>query len=172
MPHLIESARSGRAKCRGCGRQIKKGEMRCGERRENIFGEGEMTLWLHLTCAAYKRPEVILEVLNADINQAELLRSAASFSIAHPRLTRIGAAGLAPTGRARCRHCRDLIKKGTWRIGLVFFEEFRFEPSGFIHATCARDYFGTAKLMERIECFSAALGEDDRNALEMALKAQ
>ena len=62
VPHVIEHASSGRAKCRGCGRPIAKGELRFGERQPNAFGEGEMTLWFHVTCAAYARPESFLEI--------------------------------------------------------------------------------------------------------------
>ena len=65
MPHSIEPATSGRAKCRGCGRPIDKGELRLGERLPNPYAEGEMTLWFHPTCAAYKRPEALLEALAA-----------------------------------------------------------------------------------------------------------
>ena len=62
MPHVLEPASSGRAKCRGCGVAIKKGELRLGERLPNPFAEGEMTHWYHPVCAAYKRPETFLEV--------------------------------------------------------------------------------------------------------------
>ncbi|MGH7341280.1 MAG: PARP-type zinc finger-containing protein, partial [Candidatus Rokuibacteriota bacterium] len=63
MPHVFETASSGRAKCRGCAQPIAKGDLRFGERLPNPFGEGEMTLWFHPICAAYKRPEPILEAL-------------------------------------------------------------------------------------------------------------
>ncbi len=56
MPHVFEPAPTGRAKCRGCGRPIEKGEARFGERIPNPFAEGETTLWFHPLCAAYKRP--------------------------------------------------------------------------------------------------------------------
>ena len=63
MPHTLEPASSGRAKCRVCGQKLAKGEIRLGERQPNPFGDGEMTLWFHPSCAAFKRPEVFLEVL-------------------------------------------------------------------------------------------------------------
>jgi poly(ADP-ribose) polymerase-like protein len=63
MSHSIEPATSGRAKCRGCGRPIDKGELRLGEQLPNPYAEGEMTLWFHPTCAAYKRPEALIEAL-------------------------------------------------------------------------------------------------------------
>ena len=42
MPHVIEPAASGRAKCRGCGEKIAKGKLRFGERLPNPFGDGDI----------------------------------------------------------------------------------------------------------------------------------
>src|SRR5690606_16278598 len=63
MTHSIEPAKTGRATCRGCNRPIAKDELRFGERVTNVFGDGETTLWFHLRCAAFKRPETFLEAL-------------------------------------------------------------------------------------------------------------
>ena len=41
MPHVIEPAPTGRAKCRGCGEKIGAGELRFGESLPNPFAEGE-----------------------------------------------------------------------------------------------------------------------------------
>lgn len=171
MPHVIEPASSGRAKCRGCDQTIAKGELRFGERQPNAFGEGEMTLWFHLMCAAYKRPEPFLEALTnqQDLENRERLAAVAEFGIAHRRVPRVNGAERAPSGRARCRSCKQLIDRGVWRIALVYFEEFRFEPSGFIHAACTREYFETTDLMERIKHFSPNLSAGDLNDLKLAL---
>lgn len=48
MAHTIEPAASGRARWRGCGERIAKGELRLGARLPNPFVEGELTLWFHL----------------------------------------------------------------------------------------------------------------------------
>src|SRR5690606_22843160 len=78
MPHVMESAKTGRAKCRGCDRRIEKGDIRFGERVPNVFGEGETTLWFHLRCGAYKRPEPFLETLAShEIEDADALAEAA-----------------------------------------------------------------------------------------------
>lgn len=170
MPHTIEAATSARAKCRGCERKIDKGELRFGERQANIFGDGEMTLWFHLRCGAFKRPESFLEALaEHDVEDAAALEAAARFGIEHRRLPRVDSASRAPTGRARCRHCRELIDKDTWRIGLVYFEEFRFAPSGYIHAACASAYLGTTELLDRISHFCPKLSQDDLSSLTLAL---
>jgi Poly(ADP-ribose) polymerase and DNA-Ligase Zn-finger region len=175
MPDTIEIATSGRAKCRGCGQPIGKGALRFGERHPNAFGDGEMTLWFHPRCAAYKRPEPFLAALAGaslyKIEDASDLEAAAQFGVAHRRVPRINGAERAPTGRARCRSCRELIERGAWRIPLVYFEESRFEPSGFVHATCAHDYFSTVDLIEHIKHFSPALGDADLDDLKTTLEA-
>ena len=177
MSHVIEQAASGRAKCRGCDQKIEKGTLRFGERQPNAFGEGEMTLWFHLPCAAYKRPAAFLEavaeggVVAADIPGADKLQAAAEAGIAHRRLPRVSGADRAPSGRARCRSCRELIDKDTWRIPLVFFEEYRFQPSGFIHAGCAREYLGTTDVMNRIRHFSPELTRGELDELKAVLEA-
>src|SRR5262245_53598448 len=126
MPHVLETAPTGRAKCRGCGRAIAKGEGRFGERIPNPFAEGETTLWFHPLCAAYKRPEPVLETLKdgagASLPDREALERAAAGSAVHRRLPRINGGERAPTSQAKCRHCREPIAKGEWRIRLVFYE--------------------------------------------------
>ena len=160
MLHVIEPAASGRAKCRGCGQKIAKDELRFGEVTENPYGDGDRTLWFHPVCGAYKRPEPFVEAMAATLAGdglvAELeaietpaaegetiawLRDQSRVGLNHRRLPRIDSAGRAPTGRARCRSCREPIAKDAWRIGLVYYEEGYFNPSGFIHASCWREYF-------------------------------
>ena len=174
MPHTIEPAASGRAKCRGCGRALAKGELRFGERLPNLYAdEGEMTLWFHLLCGAYKRPESMLEVLatHPEVAQSEpSLGEIARVGVEHRRLQRADGAERAGTGRAACRSCREKIPKDSWRIRVVFFEDGRFNPSGFIHAACAKAYLGTADVLERLLCFSAEGDEQDRASLERALQ--
>jgi len=164
MPHLIEPASSGRAKCRGCGKLIAKGELRLGERLPNVFGEGEMTLWFHVPCAAYKRPQVFLDTVpdaGEAIADRERLEAVAGRGIAHRRLPRIDGIQRAPTGRSRCRHCKEMIEQQSWRIPLVYYEEGRFEPSGYVHLRCAPAYFETADVIDSIRQFAPDLSEDD-----------
>jgi hypothetical protein len=172
MPHLIEPASSGRAKCRSCDHVIAKGELRFGERQPNAFGDGEMTLWSHLPCAAYSRPEPFLEAQNASPDaQLEPLAEAARFGIAHRRVPRLHGAERASSGRAHCRSCRELIAKGEWRLALVFFEDYRFSPGGYIHAHCAQPYFETANLLDRVRHFSPELGEAELAEVASAIAA-
>jgi len=173
MAHVIERATSGRAKCRGCGARIAKAELRLGERLPNLFGEGEMTLWFHLACAAYKRPQPFLEALQAtteSIGDVAWLEHAARHASAHRRLPRIDGAERASSGRAHCRHCRELIGQGTWRVGLVYYQEGRFEPSGYVHLRCAPVYFETADVIGHVKHFSPSLTEADLTEIRAGLE--
>jgi len=170
MPHVFESATTNRSKCRGCKQGIAKGELRFGESLPNQFGEGEVTHWFHPACAAYKRPEPLLEALQsaADVPGREALESHARASLAQHRLPRIDGAERSPTGQAKCRQCREPIEKGAWRIRLVFHEEGTFSPGGFIHLGCRAAYFETGDILEQVLHFSPALAEADREELKAA----
>lgn len=175
MPHSIERATSGRAACRGCGAKIAAKEWRLGERLPNPFADGEgaeMTHWYHLTCGAFRRPEAFLEALAAaptgeltDLADRAMLEHEAALGITHRRLPRVNTADHAPTGRATCRACKNLIDKGAWRIGLMFYEDGRWSGSGYIHASCAEAYFETRAIRPRLLSFSPSLTEDDLRAM-------
>jgi hypothetical protein len=171
MAHVIEPAATGRSKCRACGRSIAKAELRFGEQLPNPFADGFVTLWFHVPCAAFRRPEAFLETATADNvpNDFARLRNEAERGIAHHRLPRINGVELAPSARARCRACREPIAKGEWRIPLVTFDEGMFSPAGNVHASCAHGYFGTSGVAERLYTFAPELGTDDRRALCAAL---
>lgn len=175
MPHTIEHAPSGRAMCRGCGKKVAKGDQRFGERLPNPYAEGdggEMTHWFHLPCAAYRRPEPLLETLatfSDPIDDRARLEHDARQGVAHRRLPRVSAAGRAPTGRATCRACKEPIAKDTWRVALVFYEDGRFVPSGFIHAACVATHIETTEIMDRVRHFSPDLSPGDLTALAAAI---
>ena len=170
----FELAPTGRSKCRGCGQAIAKATLRFGEQLPNPFAEGEMTHWFHPACAAYKRPEALLQALPqaaVEVPGREALERAAQGSGAHKRLARIDGAERAPSGQARCRHCHEAIGKGAWRIRLVFYEEGTFNPSGFIHPGCREAYFETSDdILDHVLHFSRALGADEREAFGRALR--
>jgi hypothetical protein len=174
LGNVFEPAASGRAKCRGCGRTLAKGEWRFGERLPNPFGEGEVTHWFHPGCAAWKRPEALAAGL-ADAppdlpDRVDLERIVAS-STATPRLTRIDGAERSPSSQARCRLCKEPIEKGEWRIRLVFHEEGTFSPGGFIHMACRTAYFEGADVAAPVMHFSSALETSERDALGAALES-
>jgi hypothetical protein len=143
--------------------------MRFGENLPNLFGEGEMTLWFHLMCAAYKRPEVFMEAFSAhppDVPEREALERAARASLAFRRNARIDGAERSPTSQARCRHCHEIIERGSWRIRIAYYEQGRFYPGGFLHLACRMEYFAGHDILEQLLYFSPALSEADREDLE------
>ncbi len=172
MPHLIDAAPTGRAKCRGCGGKIAAGELRFGESLPNPFADGETTHWFHVDCAALKRPAPFLEAVAGaaqPLPERERLESEARRGLEHERLSRIDGAERAPTGRAQCRHCREPIAKDAWRMRLVFYEDGRFQPAGYVHPRCAAAYFGTADVLARVRRFAPDLGDEDAAAVQAEL---
>lgn len=146
--------------------------MRFGERLPNLFGEGEMTAWFHLLCAAYRRPQSILDALNeqpaVEVPDREMLQQAARASLASPHISRIDGAEYSPTGQARCRSCHELIARGGWRIRIAYYENGRFFPGGFVHLGCREGYFGGQGVLDQLLHFSPALSEAEREDLKRA----
>ncbi|MGH9869648.1 MAG: hypothetical protein ACREAA_15965 [Candidatus Polarisedimenticolia bacterium] len=174
MPHVFEPAPTGRARCRGCGRGIERGEVRFGERIPNPFAEGETTLWFHPLCAAYKRPEPVLEALaqsTTEVPAREGLERAARGNSVHRRLPRIDGAQRSPTGQAKCRSCREPIARGAWRIRLTIYEEGRFNPAGFVHLACRQAYFENNEILEPLLHFSPDLSAEDQEEVKRASAA-
>jgi hypothetical protein len=174
MAHLFEPAASGRAKCRACAQPIQRGELRFGERLPNPFADGEMTVWFHPACAAYKRPEALLQALvemPLNVPDREILERTAHASLAHRRLPRVDGAERSPSAQAKCRSCREPIARGSWRIRLVYYEEGRFAPGGFAHLDCRKTYFETDDILDRVLHFSRDLSVDEREELRRACGA-
>jgi hypothetical protein len=175
VPDSIQAAPTGRAKCRGCGNAIAKGELRFGESGPNSYGEGEATSWFHLACSALMRPEKLLPVLEASseaFDERGWLEDTARFGIEHRRLPRLVRAERASSGRAHCRSCRELIAKGEWRFALQMFEEGRPNSIGTIHASCAEAYFGTVDVLPRVRRLCPDLNDADLAELTKALAEQ
>ena len=176
MSDRLEVAASGRARCRACGGKIEKGALRFGEELASSYGEGDTpsVYWFHPRCAAHRRPEKFIVVARTDDGAAalpdrEALIAEAEVGIAHPRLPRIAGAEPATSGRAHCRHCKELIASGLWRIRLSTFGETGFfDPLGFIHLTCAPGYFDVPFVLERIRQVAPDLGAEAFEALAAA----
>jgi hypothetical protein len=169
MSHVIEPAVSGRSRCRGCGRTIARGELRFGERLANPYRDGDTTIWYHPRCAAYRRPEAFLASRGAGVDAGD--EAAARFSLEHRRVRRVGGVERAPSGRARCRACRELIPRHALRIPLLFYEEGMFSASGFVHLGCAREYFGSTDLLDCVRHFAPGIDPADLEEVEAALRS-
>jgi len=176
MAHTIERASNSRAKCRGCSGKIASGDLRFGERLPNPYADegGEMTHWFHLPCAAFRRPEPFLETLSSATDTIEdraMLEHEATLGITHRRLPRLNIAERASSARATCRSCKEPIAKDAWRFSLLYYEDGRFMPSGFIHAKCAQPYLETTSVMARVKHFAPALAESDLAAIRAEVEA-
>ncbi len=122
--------------------------------------------------AALRRPEAFIAALpdaTAEIEGKDLLLHEAELGVAHRRLPRLSTAERASTGRASCRACKALIARDTWRLALVFYEEGRVMPSGFVHVGCVPSYCETDAVMPRVRHFSPALTENDAAEIAAAL---
>src|SRR5690606_19289008 len=155
MGDVFETAASGRAKCRGCGQKIDKGDLRYGEAVPNAFGAGESRHWFHLACGAQRRSESFLAALDGYEgelpNQAELRRWA-ELGVAHPRWCCFARVERAASGRARCRHCQENIAKDSLRVVVEWVEDGMVSGAGFVHVGCAGAYAGTTDgLLERFQ---------------------
>lgn len=171
--HRLEAAASGRSSCRGCGTKLPKGELRFGECVDNPFGDGEATYWFHPWCAALMRPEPLLQ-LEAEVvalTEGAAMLQTAQEGIEYRRLPRLMRVESAPSGRARCRSCRELIEKGALRFSLAMFEDGRMNPIGFIHVSCAAAYFDTISLLPRLQRLQPDLDADTLKACRAQLDA-
>jgi ribosomal protein L37AE/L43A len=177
MPHAVERATTGRAKCRGCGVAIGKGEWRVGEAVPNLFADkdgAESTHWYHPRCAAFRRPEAFLQAVETSpepLPDQESLVAIAALGVVHHRLPRLDRVERASSGRAACRACKAPIAKDAWRIALLFWQDGRFAPAGFVHATCARGYLGTVEILDRLRFAAPDLAAADLEAIAAELAA-
>lgn len=150
MEHRIEIAPSGRATCKSCGSTIAKGELRLGEEYPSQFGsDGVAIRWHHLLCAAGKIPAVLqqaMETFGGEIPNREAIDAAiaAKASKGGKGAAKAGtgafpSADLAPTNRAKCIQCGEVIAKSTVRIAVereVDTGSFTTKGAGYLHPLC------------------------------------
>jgi hypothetical protein len=172
MPDRIETATSGRARCRACKRPIGKGEERFAEAAPNPVAEGETQHYYHLACASERRPGSFAKLVASLSPRSDLeaLAASAALAITHRRLERLGVLERAKSARANCRHCRELIEKGVWRVAIQPIEEGRMAAWGFVHLRCVANYTGVKPEPERLLRYSA-LSDEERAEVEALLAA-
>lgn len=129
-PYVIEPARSGRSKCKTCRRKIDKDVLRIGILIEGPFGAGY--LWHHIKCAAKRQFESVEAAYEeqcwadgVEVPPLEELRKLVE-EAAKKKREKIDPpfAQIAPSGRAKCKHCDETIEKGSVRIVLGREVEF------------------------------------------------
>jgi hypothetical protein len=173
---VLDPAPSGRSKCRACAQTILKGAWRVGEIAANPFAEGETTYWFHARCAAERRAAVWQHAMDTASQAgthvpAEVLAdlALATRGIAFPRLTRLTQLEHAPSGRARCRQCREAIEKGALRVALSQFHSGRFDPLGFAHLSCVHDYVGCRVTSQDLARLTAPLNDELQSEVQTLL---
>ncbi len=173
MPDRIEIASSGRARCRACRRAIAKGDERFAEAVPNPAAEGESQHYYHLTCASERRAKPFAALLPAlDPPRPELaeLAAAATFTLEHHRLERLGLLERAKSARAACRQCREPIVKDGWRVALQPIEEGRLGSWGFVHLACVGAYVGVKPSLARLTRYTE-LEASDKDEVTRVLEA-
>ncbi|OGQ78401.1 MAG: hypothetical protein A2289_25070 [Deltaproteobacteria bacterium RIFOXYA12_FULL_58_15] len=171
----VESAKSGRAKCRKCKASIAKGDLRFGNEVETAFGES--VYWYHLNCAAAATPVELaraLETTSEDIpNRADLDKQIlAGRKGAKP--TVFPYAERAASGRSTCLACSDKIAKGDLRVAIeseIDTGAFTKKGPKYLHAGCATKHAGDDGLVEALEKHSTSLSDTDLLELKKLLQA-
>jgi Poly(ADP-ribose) polymerase and DNA-Ligase Zn-finger region len=164
-PYVIEGARSSRSKCKTCRKKIDKDVLRLGVLIEGPYGVGY--LWHHLTCGAKRRLDDVEEAYAAeawkeakeppkDVPSIEELREMhKEAEEKRESRQRIPYAELDPSGRAKCKHCGELLQKGSLRVVLgreiEFGNQYRTMPIQ-VHPACV------ATEIEREDCSTEAAG--------------
>ena len=91
-------------------------------------------------------------------------RQPAELASVHRRLPRLGRIEVAPSGRARCRHCRQKIDKGSQRMVLEVVDDGMRDYWGYVHLRCVRQYV-EGDVVPLLEARGDVLDEGMRTAL-------
>ncbi|MBC7976216.1 MAG: hypothetical protein H7138_14685 [Myxococcales bacterium] len=147
MANVIEEAKSGRASCRTCKKTIAKGELRLGVEQTTQFSDTPSLAWHHVLCAAGKLPAelkaALAEYPGEVANRAELdaaIAEAEKKGTAKP--AGFPYADHAPTGRAKCMVCEQLIEKGSFRVAVERELEIGAQVTrgaGYLHPKCVAE---------------------------------
>ena len=147
--YVIEEARSGRSKCKTCGRSIALGTLRIGMLIEGPFGTGY--LWHHLRCAARRQLDRVEEAYEEEAWQFakrppekvpsidELRRLQTDAEQRRQERQELPYVERAPSGRSKCQHCQEPIDNGGFRVVLgreaTFGRQVRTRPIN-VHPSC------------------------------------
>ena len=171
-PYKLEAARSSRSKCRTCRRAIDKDKLRLGILLDGPYGMGY--LWHHLTCAAKRKADDVEEAYKAKawadgvevppIEDLRKLKEKAEEQKAKrkeaPYVER------APSGRAKCKHCEELIEKDSMRVALlrevIFGNQVRGAPVN-VHPKCVSGEIRADDCGTEIEGFADAVRSNSKD---------
>jgi Poly(ADP-ribose) polymerase and DNA-Ligase Zn-finger region len=147
MAHIVETAKSGRARCRTCGEGILKDDVRFGEEVANAFSEsgGTTFQWHHLRCAAKKKPSHLREALKSfagEVPDREEIEMLIAENEPKQKPSAFPYAERAPSARSHCGRCQTVIAKGGLRVAVPREQEgppSMMPPAPrYLHAACAK----------------------------------
>lgn len=176
MAHMLETAKSGRSKCRTCREAIAKDELRFGEEVLDQFGSGGTThVWHHVPCAAKKKPTELKSALatfegevpdraGLDATMADALKNAKPGTF--PYVER------APSGRSKCISCGEAIEKADLRVAIereVDTGAFKTTGAGYLHVGCAKEFTSDEELLSKVKANTPNLKADELAELEAGL---
>ena len=177
MAHMIEAAKSGRAKCRKCKEKIEKDALRFGHEVANDFSDSSFQ-WFHLKCAAVKLPTHLAEALSdfeGDVPDRDEIDQLIADNRKKQKPTTFPYADVAATGRASCIVCSDKIAKGDLRVAIereVDAGGFTRTSAGYMHPPCAKDYDELPDdAIEQIKQNSPQLDPEEITEVESALQS-
>jgi len=166
MSHVIEYAKSGRAKCKKCKEKIEKDEIRFGHETSNAFSDSAIG-WYHMKCAAQKVPidlEKTLKETDLEVPDLDEIKDLIAKNRKKQKPTTYPYAEEASTGRSSCIVCGDQIAKGTLRVAIereVDAGGMTRMTAGYLHPGCASECEDAPDdLAEGIEENSISLDED------------
>ncbi len=147
MANVIEEAKSGRASCRTCKKTIAKGELRLGVEQMTQFSDTPSMQWHHLLCAAQKLPAELKAAMaeypgdipnRAEVDKAmeDAIKKGNAKPAGFPYVDR------APTGRAKCMQCEEMIEKNSFRVAVereVDTGTFVTRGAGYLHPKCVAE---------------------------------
>jgi hypothetical protein len=155
----VEVAPSGRGMCGHCKQGIAEGALRFGFKLDGSVA------WFHLQpCAASVYPEKVeyaLERSNVMVPDRKGLEAAIEAARPAARRARLRPVDRAPTGRATCRHCKQLVAKGTLRANWLLYDD---TSTGALHVACVNGYVGSDASADLV-AMSKALAAADKVVL-------
>lgn len=180
MAHIVESAKSGRARCRTCGEGISKGDLRFGEEVANAFSDtgGTTFHWHHLKCAAKKRPFELREALRTfaePVPDREEIERLIAENEPKQKPSAYPYAERAKSARSHCGECHTVILKDALRIAVPREQEgpaLMMPPTPrYLHVACARTALegDPEATLAQIEKNSRGLTPADLDELRRAL---
>ena len=177
-PYIIEGARSGRSRCKSCRQLIELGGLRIGVLVEGPYGVGHM--WHHLRCAARRFFPKVEEAYGLEAWQyakvppedVPPLKEEAEKKKKDKK--ELPYAELAPSGRAKCKHCDELIEKGSPRVvigrAVEFGQQTRTTPIN-VHPGCVADALEAEDCATEVDGFTEALRRNSTGLDETVIDA-